>query len=739
MKKMYIISFLVIFSVNNIFSQSGWFWQNPLPQGNDLNDASFINSSTGWFAGNLGTILKTTDGGISFIKFVQNVEHNYLNVKFFDNFTGYIGGRNVLPSGSISQGHFILKTTNSGQNWFVISSNNSDMYRNFVFVNKNTGWILKSIGAGNSHLYKSTNGGNTWDSININGYNVTLHFLNERFGWLGSSKRTTNGGLNWLTVPNVFEANSLFFPDSVTGFGTGTFGGIYKTTNGGENWVSVYSNGYSKFNSIYFINANTGIAAGDRRTLVRTTNGGLNWVIIETDETPPLIPGYGNNLNKVVFANGTGYIAGNFGVIKKSTSNLYGDIWETLAVHSSIWLADINFLNINTGYLSGTNPYDKKQNYVIKTTNSGSTWFKAFNNPDTNCSVSNFISENEGWIGGGRNLYKTTNGGLVWQLKMSVEVQYSLNKPFFLNSATGFVNKAFNFSHVSNSVLFKTTNGGDNWIETSLILRGFEKIKFNNFDTGWCLGSAGTSQYSFSGLRKTTNGGLNWEIVQKPNDARYIDGLDNINNDYAWCSANDSLYKTTNGGLNWIYVFSGTGLKFIQFMNINTGFVLSSDNTLFKTTNGGTTWFSGSLAQFQTSKRDFYFINENTGWIVGDFGSILKTTTGGIPLGVVQNPIQLPSSFSLHQNYPNPFNPVTNIKFQIPLSRGVSGEDGRGVFTKLIIYDLTGRVVATLVNEQLQPGSYSVDWNGAGYASGVYFYSLITNEFTETKRMVLLK
>jgi hypothetical protein len=94
----------------------------------------------------------------------------------------------------------------------------------------------------------------------------------------------------------------------------------------------------------------------------------------------------------------------------------------------------------------------------------------------------------------------------------------------------------------------------------------------------------------------------------------------------------------------------------------------------------------------------------------------------------------------LFQNYPNPFNPVTKIKYQIPLSRGVSA--GRGVFTKLIIYDILGREIATLVNEQLKPGTYEVEWSatggGSNYPSGVYFYKLITNDFSETKKMVLI-
>ncbi len=97
----------------------------------------------------------------------------------------------------------------------------------------------------------------------------------------------------------------------------------------------------------------------------------------------------------------------------------------------------------------------------------------------------------------------------------------------------------------------------------------------------------------------------------------------------------------------------------------------------------------------------------------------------------------IPVSFSLYQNYPNPFNPTTKIKFDIPLSRGVP--EGRGVLTHMTIYDLLGREVATLVNENLLPGIYEAEWNASNYPSGVYFYKLQTETFNITKRMVLIK
>jgi hypothetical protein len=102
-------------------------------------------------------------------------------------------------------------------------------------------------------------------------------------------------------------------------------------------------------------------------------------------------------------------------------------------------------------------------------------------------------------------------------------------------------------------------------------------------------------------------------------------------------------------------------------------------------------------------------------------------------VGINQISNEVPENYSLSQNYPNPFNPVTKIKFSIPPSKGARG------MTQLIIYDILGREITTLVNEQLNPGIYKVEWDGSNYPSGVYFYKLITNEFSETKKMVLIK
>jgi type IX secretion system substrate protein len=100
------------------------------------------------------------------------------------------------------------------------------------------------------------------------------------------------------------------------------------------------------------------------------------------------------------------------------------------------------------------------------------------------------------------------------------------------------------------------------------------------------------------------------------------------------------------------------------------------------------------------------------------------------PLGITQIGSEIPEKFDLNQNFPNPFNPSTKITFSLPLVQHVT----------LDIYDLLGRKVESLISkEELVPGTYEVTWDASNYSSGVYFYKLITQSFTETKKMILVK
>jgi len=100
-----------------------------------------------------------------------------------------------------------------------------------------------------------------------------------------------------------------------------------------------------------------------------------------------------------------------------------------------------------------------------------------------------------------------------------------------------------------------------------------------------------------------------------------------------------------------------------------------------------------------------------------------------VPIGITNISTEVPKEFQLLQNYPNPFNPVTNIRFDI----------AKSTQTKILIYDLLGKEVAQVIDRQLTPGRYLIDFNAENLSSGVYFYKLITDDFVSIKKMTVLK
>ena len=193
------------------------------------------------------------------------------------------------------------------------------------------------------------------------------------------------------------------------------------------------------------------------------------------------------------------------------------------------------------------------------------------------------------------------------------------------------------------------------------------------------------------------------------------------------------LFKTVNSGNSWSQMQDIPQSPYIygvEFLNEQTGFV-SGSGFLYKTTNGGTTWGVNSSLPTTNTINSIKFFDNNTGILIGDDGMILKTTNGGGYYLTEIVPINnsVPDEFILKQNYPNPFNPVTNINFSLP-------KEG---FVSIKVYDVTGRMVKTLVNEVIETGNYTVTFDGSQFASGIYFYRLETNNFMETKRMMLVK
>ena len=176
-----------------------------------------------------------------------------------------------------------------------------------------------------------------------------------------------------------------------------------------------------------------------------------------------------------------------------------------------------------------------------------------------------------------------------------------------------------------------------------------------------------------------------------------------------------------------IPVFDKVGIAGISFINENVGWLSGENGFILVTSDGGYTW-KNQITPTNNLLSNIVFVNGYTGWATGANGTILKSTLG-IQSGIVKQTGYIPDGFLLHQNFPNPFNPATKIKFNVTKSGIV----------KIIVYDIIGREVQTLVNERLQPGTYETTFEGSRLTSGVYFYRLITDEYSDTKKMLLIK
>jgi hypothetical protein len=189
---------------------------------------------------------------------------------------------------------------------------------------------------------------------------------------------------------------------------------------------------------------------------------------------------------------------------------------------------------------------------------------------------------------------------------------------------------------------------------------------------------------------------------------------------------------STNAGVNWsALTVLGTGS--IYGFNAVSGRVwYGRGNIVYSSTNNGTSFVAGYTGTVGATYQALSIKGFGTairGWAVSNTGLIAMYDETGIVLGSTPNTTSIPSTFTLNQNYPNPFNPVTKISFALP----------KAGFVTLKVYDLLGKEVSTLVNQEMNAGSYNVDFNGAKLSSGLYFYKLETNGFSSVKKMMLVK
>ena len=260
--------------------------------------------------------------------------------------------------------------------------------------------------------------------------------------------------------------------------------------------------------------------------------------------------------------------------------------------------------------------------------------------------------------------------------------------------------------------------------------------------------------------KRSTNGGASWDGVSRltndPDESYNPDiSVTGANVHIVWVeylSGSREIYykRSTDNGLNWdagIRLTNNSALSDFPAVissgsYVHTAWTDDRDGNweiyYKRSTDGGATWnnsFTRLTNDPEESKVPSICITGSAIhvlWSDKRLGApelFYRRNSTGNPVGITGTNSEIPSEFSLLQNYPNPFNPVTNIKFSIPKTGLV----------KLTVYDASGREAAILFNGELSAGSYNYDFDASQLASGVYFYKLESNDFSQTKKMMLVK
>lgn len=404
--------------------------------------------------------------------------------------------------------------------------------------------------------------------------------------------------------------------------------------------------------------------------------------------------------------------------------------WISINSGTNDYLFSCFFVNSQTGYVGGQDGSGR----IYKTINGGQNWSMVFEAAGDRFESMFFLNDQTGWAGTYYNLvYKTTDGGANWTYAVA---NGRVRRIVFINNQTGWL--------VGSNGCKKTTNGGASWLTIIPGLTGFG-IHFFDLNTG-IVSSHGNNVCD---LYRTTNGGANWSVVYSEPNGTGINNFSFINDNTGFAVGNYRVtIKTTNRGQSWSHVSKDplnstviNDLRGVKFIDQNLGyscgqFIIPGPSTYYgavfdKTTDGGLTWQFMTTTPHYSSMyafEDLQIADGQTGFVVGSAGKIYKSTNAGY-VGI--NPIstEFPNHFSLSQNYPNPFNPSTTFEFSIP----------RSGFVNLTIYDAIGKTAGILQNGELKPGTYKAGWDASNFPSGIYFYRLSTESYSDTKKMILVK
>jgi photosystem II stability/assembly factor-like uncharacterized protein len=642
-----------------------------------------------------GVIAKTTNGGISW-RHTQPVFSFYcVTVDRINPDICYGGG-----------GGAIYKTTDGGESGWYYSGLAGTIVYDVAVSPLNSSKVFALIRPwtwGISALYKSDDAGLSWEPSQLppqnDPYVVTPDYSDSMIVYVGANElfKSTDGGYTW----NVKLNNNVFDieidPNDPNIVYASTPNNIYRSTDKGETWedIGIETKFFSQSLIINPQNSNTLLTGTFSYGIYKTynignywfeSNSGLDNIRTRDVEIDPLDPK-------------TMYLATDGQGVYKTTDG--GDTWEIkdngLEYPYNVWglTVTVNRHNINEVYYGTLWTITTADLCIYKSTNEGDIWLPLIN------------TSGREWV-----------NSIVMDLEDSNSVYAAANAGFMISN-----------------------NGGENWtyiypdpFEPSLYDMVIDPINPDIFYAvnRWSLG-----------VYKSTNKGLNW--IKKNNGIEpnpYIKGIaiDHSNSSVLYAGSLNRIYKTEDAANSWNVVFeydsvAETMALLVNYKNPSYVYAGTLYSGMFVSYDGGINWadfddgfyYSNTrISSLSSSPLKPHIIYAAT-WNHGLFKYVDST------LVTVANEEKLPNEFSLSQNYPNPFNPGTSIQYTI----------GSMQFVTLKVYDVLGREIATLVNEEKQPGVYEVEFNPASgnrnLASGIYYCQLKSGSFIETKKMIYLK
>jgi photosystem II stability/assembly factor-like uncharacterized protein len=701
-------------------------------------------------------------------------EDGHYGITFPSASVGYIVGASGI----------ILKTTDGGTTWVQQTSNTSNTLYGVFFKSETEGWACGSGGT----LVSTTDGGTTWTVHPQSGVVATSNFNDIWFvgnsGWAGNDDNaiyvTTDNGVTWTQQATFADdVNSVSFVDANTGYIALDGSGIAYTTDGGANWTAAsvnlgpYPYTRTDIERIFTIDATTAVASGwgsmvgyQPTIILVSTDAGQTWNVPSVGyEWATYGYGYGITMfgdgEVMIVGGGSGFAAVNIhsGATYSDWARkpeVFGDDLRAAAVvpgtNTVVAVGDegciarstdkgltwsfytdpcFGFGGITRFASSGTTTYAVGANGLFMKKEAGSPWTTpkvlspsgyAPNFRDIQC-VGGKVYASAGYD----FLAVSDDGGDTWtEINTVTALQDGIYGMAWQNDTTAiFVGELG-----GDDVIYRTTDGGftRTTLHHNVVGAQFNYVDFANGQNKFGV-IGGDNMYFYY----TIDGGLTWtqgteDVVSTSNDIEKVYMVDSY---IAWAVGdNGTIVKSTDGGINWFQQPSWTTsieLMDVHFNNLNgIGFIAGNDQTARITKDGGATWEDmAPVLASPTDDINAIYLNGVSNYLYIGADHAMIQYYDNTPTG--DTPMSLP--FVLNQNYPNPFNPSTTISFTLD-------RDG---FVNLNVYDVAGRVVATILNKDMNAGTYDVGFNAQGLASGVYFYKLKTADQEMTRKMILLR